>query len=433
MSILQIANLKMADSELRLAQSLTQTTVNPFDPEPADNSVEMSGNESYAMDALTRDVILGVNMYGLPVIILLGIVGNTVSFVVFLTSQLRHQSSSVYLAFLNLSDCLFLVCLLLSQLEWYGVYVMRVRGLCQVVVYLSYISAFLSVWTVVSFTVERFIVVYFPLKRLAHCTKRKALWVAFSLLLISLLLYSFSLWTNRVQIHPTRGHLQCMVVKEFAPLVHGLSMADTFLTMLAPSVIIIVLNILIVMGVWRFIRQRGTLQEGYTTRSVAPPSGIDETYPMTTVTEMNNTSPCIVRTPTPAKGRTRNSKESIDRQRHQCRTQAVQLKTTRNLLIISSLFVILNLPSHAFRVWAALNPQGDTPSETLLLWQLVLQFLYYLNFSSNLVMYCACMKTFRLEVVAMVTRGGRSLSACAMSSCGNIRRIVCVQCSKHRL
>ena len=48
-------------------------------------------------------------------------------------------------------------------------------GWCQFVTYATYVSAFLSAWIVVGFTVERYIVVYYPLqvsKASVSCDKK---------------------------------------------------------------------------------------------------------------------------------------------------------------------------------------------------------------------------------------------------------------------
>ena len=49
-----------------------------------------------------------VNLYFTPVIIIVGLLGNITSFFVFVTTSLRHLSSSVYLAALALADSGFL-------------------------------------------------------------------------------------------------------------------------------------------------------------------------------------------------------------------------------------------------------------------------------------------------------------------------------------
>ena len=395
-------------------------------------------NGTSSLAGFTRELILGANMYGLPVIILLGVLGNTVSFIVFVASQLRHQSSSVYLAFLNFADCLFLLCLMVTQLGWYHVFLMRKDGICQIVVYFSYVSGFLSVWTVVSFTVERFIVVYFPLMRLVFCTKGRATMVVLALLATSLVLYNFALWTHKVQKYPWGDHYECQFLEQFTVIIQVLSIGDTILTMVLPSLIIIVFNILSAVGVWRFLRQERS-QGGNVREEAIPMTEVTLTTEYDTTNHDNkylNRSTNQLGTSGSRKGsatasitdfqlaiKRRSSTPSLPYvlRRHSSRPQSgVQLKTTRTLITISSLFVLLNLPSHAFRVWVMVHPPEGQASETVHLWQLVCQFLYYLNFSCNLFMYCACSKMFRKELKALVTLGGRKIHRAVTEWCQRI-------------
>jgi hypothetical protein len=74
-------------------------------------------------------------------------------------------------------------------------------GWCQGTVYLSYVSCFLSAWTVVSFTGERWVVVFHPLRRATWCTRRRSVLILASLTLLALALYSYALFTNGVLAH----------------------------------------------------------------------------------------------------------------------------------------------------------------------------------------------------------------------------------------
>ena len=70
-----------------------------------------------------------------------------------------------------------------------------------------------------------------------------------------------------------------------------------------------------------------------------------------------------------------------------------QIKITKMLFLISAVFVILNLPSYAMRLKVTLmsflnKDYEGTPQEFLL--QQVFQFLYYINFTINFLVYSAC-------------------------------------------
>ena len=96
------------------------------------------------------------DVYVVPFILLVGIFGNILSFIIFTKTYLRRQSSSIYLAALAMADAAFLCCILFSWAKHIGLNVYERDGWCQTFVYLTHISSFLSVWYVVSFTTERY-------------------------------------------------------------------------------------------------------------------------------------------------------------------------------------------------------------------------------------------------------------------------------------
>jgi len=112
-------------------------------------------------DAEFHRVISILHVYVLPIIILIGIVGNTISFLVYVsTPRLYRQSSSLYLAFLAAVDNISLIFIFAVWFGWIGIHIFHKNGWCQTILYCTYVCSFLSAWTVVSFTVERWIVVF---------------------------------------------------------------------------------------------------------------------------------------------------------------------------------------------------------------------------------------------------------------------------------
>ena len=90
----------------------------------------------------------------------------------------------------------------------------------------------------------------------------------------------------------------------------------------------------------------------------------------------------------------------------------LRMRTTRTLLVVSSVFLLLNLPSHAFRIYSIVEEirgggdRGDdggdvidaeaSASETSVdYWQQLLLLLYYAHFSVNFFLYIASSQSFR--------------------------------------
>ena len=103
-----------------------------------------------------------LHIYLTPVIIIIGVITNILSCIVFLSTPMRLQSSSIYLASLAMSDCLFLLSLFISWFGWLKIHIAHQPVWCHAVVYIAYTTSFLSVWIITSFTVERYAVVFYP-------------------------------------------------------------------------------------------------------------------------------------------------------------------------------------------------------------------------------------------------------------------------------
>lgn len=112
--------------------------------------------------------------YFTPVILLVGMVGNCLSLSVFTTKNMKKLSASIYLAALSIADISSLVFYVL--VEWLRrgfthinpevkLSFLDADGVCQTLLYLSYMSRCMSAWIIVAFTVERFNGVCYPLKK----------------------------------------------------------------------------------------------------------------------------------------------------------------------------------------------------------------------------------------------------------------------------
>jgi hypothetical protein len=104
----------------------------------------------------------------------------------------------LYLASLAVVDTLFLFTVGVVWLSMINVPFYNTVGPCQLVVYCRHVCHFLSVWYVLGFTFERFVIVRFPLRKDWLCRPRRARQVVATLTCAALALYIFTTFTNGV-------------------------------------------------------------------------------------------------------------------------------------------------------------------------------------------------------------------------------------------
>lgn len=107
--------------------------------------------------------------------------------------------------------------------------------------------------------------------------------------------------------------------------------------------------------------------------------------------------------------------------------QSNDVKITILLITISTIFLLLNAPSHALRFRTFLKAIfGDRiylkNSATIKSLQLVFQWLYFCSFSINFVLYCACAKSFRTTLISLWRRS--RVSVCKSSSSSKMRNLL---------
>lgn len=223
------------------------------------NNKTYINNETNSFDderiELCRTILDYSHLYYVPTIILLGLIGNLLSCVVFLNTHLRMRSSSYYLAALATTDFSFLITLLLVWLNnTAGWEVFNKDGWCEMVTYVGNVCSSLSVWLIVAFTVERFIAVQYPLHRPHMCTIARAKTIVLILTVLALISHSYSFVTAGVTRHPEAGEL-CLMKKEWTEVMRIVSIVDSIASLIAPIILIVVMNAMITRNLLKFGRR----------------------------------------------------------------------------------------------------------------------------------------------------------------------------------
>lgn len=307
-----------------------------------DDNIDEHGMATYNIAKIIRNICI-------PTIVFIGVFGNFVSMLVFASNYLRSSSSSTFLVALAFVDNVFLVCLFLSWLDGSVENILTSLPVCRIIAYSTYMSSFLSVWFVVGFTVERHIAICHPLHAKLFCTKVRERITVILLLIISVFLYHFSFWTTDVAIYPVERIARCSIDKSFIHFLNIVTWVDTVLTMLIPFVLICYMNIRVAFTAAKFQEKRKA---------------------------------CLsLRDAKSAKLGTFRSKQ--------------QMRVTRTLLLVSTTFLVLNLPSHVSKLSRLISVSTLNINMTQYLIQEISQMLYYFSFSMNFFLYALYGKHFQ--------------------------------------
>ena len=141
---------------------------------------------------LFSDLILykvgnGINKYYLPIVAVVGSIGNTLSLMVVLQKHNRRISCCVYMAFLAVSD----QCMM--AYAWYywvdSVPAPRVHSdyECRAAAWMFQFFSNYSIYLILFMTLDRCIAVRFPLKALVICTPKRARNISIIILVVMLL------------------------------------------------------------------------------------------------------------------------------------------------------------------------------------------------------------------------------------------------------
>ncbi|XP_063406086.1 thyrotropin-releasing hormone receptor-like [Mytilus trossulus] len=317
-------------------------------------------------------------VYLTPVILIIGILGNSLSLNVFMSKNMRGMCASAYLAALSASDLSTLI--FYVTVEWLRrgiVYIypetkmafLEYNGFCQVLMYLSYVSRFLSSWLVVAFTVERYIGVCHPLRRRHICTKSSTRRIIAVICLLSCILVLYKPVLSGVY-YSADGTQYCTSNKRYDFPSFVLDSAFAVTITLVPFLIITILNILIV----RKLVYTNKRQQHYTVK----------TNNIQSVKSAN-----IIRT-----------EESI-----------IKLEFTLILLAVSFFFIAFNVPY--FTIWCRNFIYNKYISQTdsvslgdIEYWQGILYIsrtIFYMNYCINFFLYSITGTYFRREVKFLFT------------------------------
>ena len=301
-------------------------------------SLNSQSNPAYVIMRRVQTVLV-------PVICVVGIIGNILAAGTFLNSVMRNMSCCLYLAAKSLCDIGFLVSLFIIWLYSLRVSFLLMQGICQITIFLSYVCGFLSVWFVVIITCENFIRISQYAKVPVLCTRKMAITVISVLVCFGLMLCSFSLWTTGVVSTDVTSYCTSLIV--FADLLMVMTYVDTALTLILPSIIIIFLVLAILVSSYHGYKRKKRLY----------------------------------------------GNEKLRR----CRLRSPESKVTKFLFALSLIFFLLHTPSHVIRIKLIIQHHFENPYPSLidLILQRIFELMFCSSFSVNCLLYYILGDNFR--------------------------------------
>lgn len=308
-----------------------------------------------------------------PLITGVGFLGNMLTLLVFSAKSMKKSSCSVFLASLAFVDNIFLLSLLLTWIDGEIRVILTSDISCQLIIFSTYVTSFLSVWFIVGFTCERFIAICFPLKCNYMCSVFREKVVVVILVITASVMYNFSFWTAGVQ--QWGQHLRCSHKIQFFQFLNIVTWIDTLFTMVAPFFFILFMNSMVVYTVIQCPKKKNG-------------RALTKVNSSTLLNSTNST--------TKPKG----IKCRIGYQR-----QNPQVRVTRTLLFVSTTFLFLNLPSHVIRLYnlimSVTTDNQEVSAQFYFLQELTLM-LYYTTFSCNFFLYTCFGRNFKKSLIRIL-------------------------------
>ncbi len=296
-----------------------------------------------------------ISIYMLPI---LALAGNSLIILVLLTnSNLNRSSFAVYVKSMAVSDTLVLVLKLLS-FENKTSKIFYWPSMCTILVYLSEASVLLSVWTIVLITIERTLVVLFPLHIKAFVSAWRAR-VLITLLALLSLIFSARVLFIKIDVSPGQNR-RCHPISEDQRYRKLNATITEFAYCFIPLSIVIIGNCVTLNTIKRALYQRNEILTNHTYH-----------------------------------------------QKQQSKTNENQLMLM--LLIVTLMFMVYFLPFTIMNIilrWGLPFGLCFTPQYfgNYLIIRSLCELLKDLNFCTNFIIYCISGRQFRYALFSLVHR-----------------------------
>nr|KAG5687824.1 hypothetical protein BaRGS_025464 [Batillaria attramentaria] len=335
----------------------------------------------------------------IPTVVCFGLLGNVLCFATLVFSSLRNTSTCVYMAAIAVLDSIILVldlCVLIRGFLGHAEFYMADDWACGFHNFLFYFSIHFDVLLLLAMTIDRFIVVKFPLKAQRLCTSKSAMKAIVLIGLFSFALNFQIVFTRRLS--PTGNEVDPLKCWHPDPEIY--TWIDASIYSFIPFLTLLVLNILIIRQVHasrKFQKDRANVPRGTSVKVVANDGDSADRSSVYTV-ETNVSTDNVNMESSQAWKKASNSDKS------KASAATSNANVTMMLLLVSFTFLLLTSPVVIVLLYKRYYWLPSTPLEKARarLTHAFVDNLMYTNHAVNFLLYCISGRRFREELKRLV-------------------------------
>ena len=310
------------------------------------------GSKDEIGDFLTFKVATWLGYCWSPVLIPIGLVGNTLSFLVMMKRNNRKMSTCIYMVAISINDNILM---LLALRGWFA-YIVKIHKLylldCRIMSFLIQLSLQNTIYQIVAMTIDKFIAIKWPHKATTYSTPRRAKFTVIAIYICAIIYNLPHLFLSRL----IGSNCVVYVVGGVYAKVH--SWVTFTINGIIPFVLLVSMNLTIIHSVKQSHNKFGN----------------------------------------PKTNTTLSRQQSVSQMKQRLRKNA-ENQLTVMLLLVTTLFLILMIPSCArYLYFAYISRNTAEKQANAMLFYYISSRLFFTNSGINFFLYCISGKRFREDV-----------------------------------
>ena len=328
---------------------------------------------------MTFKIATYINYYWFPILVPIGLIGNTLSFLVMIKPNNRQMSTCIYMAAISLNDNMMMILAfrnyLFSPLQLHE----PVLPDCKVAAYFVLLGVQNSTFLVLAMTFDKYTAIQFPHKAATYSTPNRAKKIVLGIC-VFVLIYNIP-----HIIFTTLIGYTCIAYGTEGTITRVYSWFSFVLNAVVPFILLCYMNYVIIQKV-RESRQ-----------SFGGQGSIKETQSQDQQNSQGQSQGQV------------QGQSNVAANRRQNKMKNTEIQLSIMLLLVTTLFLILMIPSY-IRFFYSSFVKGDTPARyAFLMFFFQLSYkLYKTNSGINFFLYCISGRKFRNDLKKLLRCGRKS-------------------------